>query len=128
MLNFLGYFLGGFHVFVSIFYHVNLELLVYLDFQGITILLLSVLLLNIHTLFFSLTFSFFLLLNVSFIVSFVNKLSFMFPLALLIVILLSIFWYSWIVYVKHGRKFKISGNGSRFEETPLTLSMTTRCG
>ena len=55
------------------------------------ILLLSVLLLNIHTLFF-------LLLNVSFIVSFVNKLSFMFPLTLLIVILLSIFWYSWIVY------------------------------
>ena len=59
MLNFLRYFLGGFHVFVSVFYHVNLELLVYLDFQGITILLLSVLLLNIHTLFF-ITFSFFL--------------------------------------------------------------------
>ena len=43
---------------------------------------------------FSLTFSFFILLNVSFIVSFVKKLSFMFPLALLIVIFLSIFWYS----------------------------------
>ena len=43
---------------------------------------------------FSLTFSFFILLNVLFIVSFVNKLSFRFPLALLIVILLSIFWYS----------------------------------
>ena len=47
---------------------------------------------------FSLIFSFFILLNVSFIVSFVYKLNFMFPLALLIVILLSIFWYSWIVY------------------------------
>ena len=47
---------------------------------------------------FSLTFSFFILLNVSFIVSFVNKLIFIFPLVLLIVILLSIFWYSWIVY------------------------------
>ena len=43
---------------------------------------------------FSLTFSFFILLNVLFIVSFVNNLSFIFPLALLIVILLSIFWYS----------------------------------
>ena len=95
MLNFLGYFLDGFHVFVSAFYHVNLKLLVYLDFQGIMILLLSVLLLNIHTLFFL---TIFFLLNVSFIVSFVNKLSFMFPLALLIFILLSIFWYSWIVY------------------------------
>ena len=40
---------------------------------------------------FSLIFSLFILLNVSFIVSFVNKLSFMFPLALLIIILLSIF-------------------------------------
>ena len=70
----------------------------YLNFQGIIILLLSVLLLNIHTLFFSLTFSLFILLNVSFIVSFVNKLSFMFPLTLLIVILFSIFCYSWIVY------------------------------
>ena len=47
---------------------------------------------------FSLTFSFFILLKVSFIVSFVNKLSFMFHLALLIVILLYIFWYSWTVY------------------------------
>ena len=47
---------------------------------------------------FSFTFSFFISLNVSFIVSFVSKLSFMFPLALLIVILLSIFWYAWIVY------------------------------
>ena len=43
---------------------------------------------------FSLTFSFFILLNVSF----VNKSSFMFPLALLIGICLSFFWYSWIVY------------------------------
>ena len=42
----------------------------------------------------SLAFSFFILLNVSFIVSFVNKLCFMFHLALLIVILLFIFWYS----------------------------------
>ena len=92
MLNFLGYFLSGFHVFVLVFYHINLELLVYLDYQGIMILLLSILLLNIHTLF-SLTFPFFILLNISFIVSFVNKLSFMFPLVLLIVILLSIFWY-----------------------------------
>ena len=98
MLNFLGYFLSGFHVFVSVFHHVNLELLVYLGFQGITILLLSILLQNIHTLFSLLLFSFFILLNVSFTVSFVKKLSFMFPLALLIVILLSIFWYSWIVY------------------------------
>ena len=71
----------------------------YLDFKGVVILLLSVLLLNIHALFFSLTFLFFILLNVSFIVSPFNKLSFMFPLAFLIVILLSIFWYSWIVYV-----------------------------
>ena len=70
----------------------------YLDFQRIMILLLSVLLLNIHTFFFSYFFIFFILLNVSFIVYFVNKLSFMFPLTLLIVILLSIFWYSWIVY------------------------------
>ena len=46
----------------------------------------------------SLILSFFILLNVSFIVSFVNKLSFIFHFALLIVILLSIFWYSWIVY------------------------------
>ena len=61
------------------------------------LLLLFVLLLDIHTLFF-LTFSFFILLNVSFIVSFVNKLSFMFPLDLLIVILLSFFSCSWIVY------------------------------
>ena len=75
----------------NVFYHVNLELLVYLDFQGIMVLLLSVLLINIHTLFF-------ILLNVSFIVSFVSELNFMFHLALLIVILLSIFWYSWIVY------------------------------
>ena len=52
MLNFLRYFLGDFHVSVLVFYHVNLELLVYLDFQGIMILLLFVLLLNIHTLFF----------------------------------------------------------------------------
>ena len=40
---------------------------------------------------FSLAFSFFILLNVLFIVFFVNKLSFIFPLTLLIVILLSIF-------------------------------------
>ena len=59
MLNFLGYFLGGFHVFVSIFYHVNLELLVYLDFQGIMILLLYVLLLNIILYFFSYFFIFY---------------------------------------------------------------------
>ena len=39
----------------------------------------------------SLIHSFFILLNVSFIVSFVNKLSFIFPFALLTVILLSIF-------------------------------------
>ena len=58
MLNFLGYFLGNFHVFVSIFYHVNLGLLVYLDFHGIMILLLSVVMLNIHTLFFLLLFHF----------------------------------------------------------------------
>ena len=43
---------------------------------------------------FSLTFSFFILLNVPFIVYFVNKLSFMFPLTLLIIILFSIIWYS----------------------------------
>ena len=43
---------------VSVFYHINLELLVYLDFQGITILLFYVLLLNIHTLFFLLLFPF----------------------------------------------------------------------
>ena len=79
MPNFPGYFLGGFHVSVLVFYHVNLELVVYLDFQGIMILLLSVLLLNIHTLFFLLSCHFFILLNVSFIVSFVSKLSFIFP-------------------------------------------------
>ena len=79
-------------------YHVSLELLVCLGFQEIMLLLLFVLLLDIHTLFFFLTFSFFIFLNVSFIVSFFSKLSFMFPLALLIVILLSIFWYSWIGY------------------------------
>ena len=45
-------------MFVSIFYHVNLGLLVYLDFQGIMILLLSVVMLNIHTLFFLLLFHF----------------------------------------------------------------------
>ena len=60
MLNFLRYFLGDFHVFVLVFYYVNLKLLVYSDFQGIMILLLFVLRLNIHILFFSLTFSFFL--------------------------------------------------------------------
>ena len=81
-------------MFVSAFYHVNLVLLGCLDFQRIMILLLFVLLLSIHTLFFSLILSFFILLNVSFIVYFVSKLSFIFPLALLIVILLSIFWYS----------------------------------
>ena len=58
MLNFLEYFLGGFHMFVLVFYQVNLELLVYLDFQKITILSLSVLLLNIHTLLFHLLFPF----------------------------------------------------------------------
>ena len=61
MPNFPRYFIGGFHVSVLVIYHVNLELLVYLDFQGIMILLLSVLLLNIHTLFFSLILSFFYL-------------------------------------------------------------------
>ena len=55
------------------------------------ILLLSVLLLNIRTLFFLLFSHFFYLSYVSFIVSFVNKLSFIFPLTLLIVILISIF-------------------------------------
>ena len=45
-------------MFVLVFYHVNLELLVYLDFQGIMFLLLSVLMLNIHTLFFLLLFHF----------------------------------------------------------------------
>ena len=39
-------------MFISVFYHVNLELLVYLYFQGIMILLLFVLLLNIYFLFF----------------------------------------------------------------------------
>ena len=58
MLNFMGYFLGGLHVFVLVFYHINLELLVYLDFQGIMILLLSILMPNIHTLFFLLLFHF----------------------------------------------------------------------
>ena len=47
---------------------------------------------------FSVTFSLFILLSVSFIVSFVSGLSFIFPLSLFIVILLPIFWYSWIVY------------------------------
>ena len=93
MLNFLGYFLGDFHVLVLVFYHVNLKLFVYLDFQGIMLLLLYVIMLNIHILFF-LLFFFIFYLNVSF----VNKWSFMFSLALLIVILISIFWYSWIVY------------------------------
>ena len=60
MPNFLGYFIGGFHVFVFVFYHVGLKLLVYLDFQGIMILLLFVLLLNIRTLFFLLFFHFYL--------------------------------------------------------------------
>ena len=85
-------------MFVSVFYHVNLVLLGYLDFQGIIILLLFVLLLSIHTLFFSLILSFFILLKVSFIVYFVSKISFIFPLALSIVIHISIFWYSWIMY------------------------------
>ena len=67
-------------MFVLVFYHVNLKLLVYLDFQGIMFLLLFVLRLNIHILFFPLLFHFFfILLNVSFIVSFVSRLSFMFP-------------------------------------------------
>ena len=83
-------------MFLFVFYHVNLKLLVYLNFRGIMLLLVSVFLLNIHTLFFS--YFFIYCLNVSFIVSFVNKLSFMFPLALLIIILLSIFWYSWSIY------------------------------
>ena len=91
MLNFLGYFLGDFYVFVLVFYQVNLELLVYLNFHGIMILLLSVFLLNIHTLFFLLFFHILSYLMFLFIVSFINKLSFMFPLPLLIVILLSIF-------------------------------------
>ena len=46
---------------------------------------------------FSFILLFFILLNVSFIVSFVSKLSFIFPLALLIVILLSIF----LVFMDH---------------------------
>ena len=58
MLNFLGYFLGDFHVSVLVSYHVDLELLVYLGFQRIMILLLFVLLLNIYTLFFLLLFPF----------------------------------------------------------------------
>ena len=57
-INFVYAKFSGFHMFVSVFYHVNLELLVYLDFLGIMILLLSVLLLNIHTLFFLLLFHF----------------------------------------------------------------------
>ena len=61
MLNFFGYFLGDFHMFVLVFYHVNLKLLVYLDFQGIMFLLLFVLMLNIHILFFPLLFHFFYL-------------------------------------------------------------------
>ena len=51
-----------------------------------------------YFIFFSLTFSFFILLSVSFIVSFVSRLSFIFPLALFTVILLSIFWYLWTMY------------------------------
>ena len=66
-------------MFVLVSYHVDLELLVYLGFQGIMFLLLFVLPLNMHILFLSLTFSFFILLNVSFIVSFYSMLSFMFP-------------------------------------------------
>ena len=58
MLNFLECFIGDFHVFVSIFYHVNLEQFVYLDFKAIMLLLLFVLLLNIHTLFFPSPFHF----------------------------------------------------------------------
>ena len=77
MLNFLVYFLGGFHLYVLVSYYVDLELLVYLGFEGITLLLLFVLLLNLH--YFFLTFSFFILLNVSFIISYVGRLSFMFP-------------------------------------------------
>ena len=57
-------FLGGFYVFVSVFYHVNLELLMYLDFQGIMILLLFVLLINIHTLFFSYFFIFYFIYSI----------------------------------------------------------------
>ena len=49
-------------------------------FLGNNVLLLSILPLNIHIVIFSLTFSFFILLDVSFIVSFVNKLSFILPL------------------------------------------------
>ena len=45
-------------MFVLVFYHKNLKLLVYLYFQGIMLLLLSVLMLNIHTVFFLLPFHF----------------------------------------------------------------------
>ena len=46
-------------MFVLVSYHVDLKLLVYLGFPGIMLLLLFAILLNIHTLFFSPTFSFF---------------------------------------------------------------------
>ena len=58
MQNFLGYFLSEFHVFLLVSYHVDIELLAYLGFQGIMLLLLFVLFLNIHALFFLLPFQF----------------------------------------------------------------------
>ena len=94
MLNFLGYFLGGFHVFVSC----KLRTIGVFGFSGNNDFIIIYTPAKYTYLIFSLTFSFFILLNVSFIVSFVSKLSFMFLLPLLIVILLSIFWYLWIVY------------------------------
>ena len=97
MVNFLGHFLGGFHEFVSVFLSCKLRTIGVFRFSYNNYFTIIYTLGKSIYFIFSLTFSFFILLNVSFIVS-VNKLSFMFPLTLLIVILLSIFWYSWIVY------------------------------
>ena len=92
MLNFLGYFLGDFHVFVLVFYHViKLRTIGIFRFSGNNAFIIFCTPTKYTYFIFSLTLSFFISLNISFIVSFVNNLSFMFPLTLLIVIFLSIF-------------------------------------
>ena len=64
MLNFFGYFLGDFHVFVLVSYHVDLELFVYLGFQGIMFFFIICTPAKYTYFIFSLTFSLFILLNV----------------------------------------------------------------
>ena len=91
MLNFLGYFLGDFHMFCISLLSCKLGTIGVFRFSRNNDFIIICTPAKYTYFIFSLTFSLFILLNVSFIVSFDNKLSFMFLLALLIGILLYIF-------------------------------------